>query len=237
MAKIISKLANKVKDEVNHFINYDVEAFEHTLKHFSLPNDDKALSKKVEEKTDILMTVNHMFVAADYKLNNLVEHQHLKSFMDNLFLDHRDKKQFLKTSHKVLSTEPENFDKVFINLLSTKFFNLKTVCDIMANRFIDKCVLPMLNVSTARICEFDAGDKKYAYLHLGLKKEDYSAIISNPDALYKIAKTIADTPMQNEIAEYIYNISKVEPFHLDELINYDYAQEVRDIYSHYGYEI
>lgn len=235
--KIVSNIANAVKDEVKHFINYDVDGFEHSLKQFSLPNEDAALSKKPAEKLDILITVNHLLVAADHNLNNLVQHGNLKSFMDNLFLDHREKKQFLQNSYKILSASPEGFDKMFIKFLSTKFYNLKLVCDIMGNRFLDKCVMPMINISTTRICEFEAGDKKYAYLHLGMKKEDYKAIISNQDALYKISKTIADTPMQNEIADYIKNISQVEPFNTDELVSFDYAQEVRDIYSHYGYQL
>lgn len=236
-SKVLSSIAGQVKDEVKHFLNYDVDGYEHSLKQFSLPNDDEALSKKVAEKTDILMTMNHLLVASGHNLNSLVEHGHLNSFMDNLFLDRKEKKEFIGHSHKLLLTDPDNFDKIFVKLLTTKFANLKQVCDIMANRFIDKCVLPMLNVSTTRICEFEAGDKKYAYLHLGLNKDDYSAILSNPETLCKIAKTIADTPMQNEIADYMYNIYKVEPFNHDELVSYDYAQEVRDIYGQYWYDL
>lgn len=236
-ADATSKAGHAAVDAAVHYVNYDSTALKNTLKQFSLPNKDSNLSSKGKEKLENMIVINNLLKACNYDLNKFLGVKTLDHFFKCLFPKEEDRANFIDKSYKVLSSGTYNTDKAFIKMLSWKFEALKNVADIMMERYLDKIVLPLINVSTSRICEFYSGDKKYVFLFLGITKSDYTAIITNKEAMCSIAKTIADTPLQNEIADYMHALTKLVPLDTEELITNDYSEYVQDLYSSYGYDL
>lgn len=173
-----------------------------TLKIYSVEDADSLISKNAKKDAGHLKLVNDRRETMNH-LDEYLQKRAVKELFKAFYPDEKSQlsamSQILKDSYQHhISIDECFFTSLFLQVLEDIKF-----AQPLVDKFTNKVLLKDINMATARICLFEAKGALYSFTYYNLTEEDYHNILSDNTVIVGIAKTIANTDLQSEIARYM----------------------------------